>query len=97
MSPQHILVLSAVLFTMGVFGVLWNRGAITILMCVELMLNAGNLAFIAFSLCNEKRGSASDRILPREADRALPGVASSVLKKLAPARSILFTKAIRGT
>ena len=49
MSPQHILLLSAVLFTMGVFGVLWNRGAITILMCVEIMLNAGNLAFISFA------------------------------------------------
>ena len=49
MEPQHLLVLSAVLFAMGVFGVLWNRGAITILMCVELMLNAGNLAFITFS------------------------------------------------
>jgi NADH-quinone oxidoreductase subunit K len=34
---------------MGVFGVLWNRGAITILMCIEIMLNAANLAFIAFS------------------------------------------------
>jgi NADH-quinone oxidoreductase subunit K len=49
MEPQHILVLSAVLFAMGVFGVLWNRGAIAILMCIELMLNAGNLAFISFS------------------------------------------------
>ena len=49
MEPQHILILSAVLFSMGVFGVLWNRGAITILMCVEIMLNAANLAFIAFS------------------------------------------------
>ena len=49
MAPQNILVLSAVLFAMGVFGVLWNRGAITILMCIELILNAGNLAFIAFS------------------------------------------------
>jgi NADH-quinone oxidoreductase subunit K len=49
MEPQHILILSAVLFAMGVFGVLWNRGAITILMCVEIMLNAANLSFIAFS------------------------------------------------
>jgi len=49
MEPQQILILSAVLFAMGVFGVLWNRGAITILMCVEIMLNAANLAFIAFS------------------------------------------------
>ena len=49
MAPQHILILSAILFAMGVFGVLWNRGAITILMCIEIMLNAANLAFIAFS------------------------------------------------
>ena len=49
MLPEHILMLSAVLFSLGVFGVLWNRGAITILMCVEIMLNAANLAFIAFS------------------------------------------------
>ena len=49
MGPQWLLVLSAVLFTIGAFGVLWNRGAITILMCVEIMLNAANLAFIAFA------------------------------------------------
>ena len=44
-----MLAISAVLFAMGVFGVLWNRGAVTILMCVEIMLNAANLAFISFS------------------------------------------------
>jgi NADH-quinone oxidoreductase subunit K len=49
MDPGVILVLSAVLFALGVFGVLWNRSAIMILMCIELMLNAGNLAFISFS------------------------------------------------
>ena len=49
MGPQWLLVLSAVLFTLGAFCVLWNRGAITILMCVEIMLNATNLAFIAFA------------------------------------------------
>ena len=49
MAPQHLLILSAILFTLGAFGVLWNRGAITILMCVEIMLNAANLAFISFS------------------------------------------------
>jgi NADH-quinone oxidoreductase subunit K len=49
MAPQHLLILSAVLFALGVFGVLWNRGAISILMCIEIMLNAGNLAFISFS------------------------------------------------
>jgi NADH-quinone oxidoreductase subunit K len=49
MTPQGMLILSAILFAIGVFGVLWNRGAITILMCVELMLNAANLAFISFA------------------------------------------------
>jgi NADH-quinone oxidoreductase subunit K len=48
-APEHFLILSAVLFALGVIGVLLRRGAISILMCVELMLNAGNLAFITFA------------------------------------------------
>ncbi len=43
------LALSAVLFTIGVVGVLTRRNAIIIFMCVELMLNAVNLTFVAFS------------------------------------------------
>jgi len=43
------LFFSAVLFVIGVFGVLIRRNAIIVFMCVELMLNAVNLAFIAFS------------------------------------------------
>ena len=43
------LALSAVLFTIGVVGVLTRRNVIIIFMCVELMLNAVNLAFVAFS------------------------------------------------
>ena len=49
MAPQWMLLLSAVMFAIGTFGVLYNRGAITILMCVEIMLNAANLAFIGFA------------------------------------------------
>ena len=41
--------LSAVLFTIGVVGVLTRRHAIILFMCVELMLNAVNLTFVAFS------------------------------------------------
>jgi NADH-quinone oxidoreductase subunit K len=48
-DPRLVLLLSAVLFSIGVVGVLMRRGAITILMCIELMLNAANLAFIAFA------------------------------------------------
>ena len=43
------LALSAVLFTIGVIGVLTRRNAIVIFMCVELMLNAVNLSFVALS------------------------------------------------
>jgi len=48
-QPGHYLVLSAILFSLGVAGVLIRRQAITILMSIELMLNAANLAFITFS------------------------------------------------
>jgi NADH-quinone oxidoreductase subunit K len=43
------LALSAVLFTVGAIGVLTRRNAIIIFMCVELMLNAVNLSFVALS------------------------------------------------
>jgi NADH-quinone oxidoreductase subunit K len=46
---QHALLLSLALFAIGVVGVLVRRNIITVFMCVELMLNAVNLAFIAFS------------------------------------------------
>ena len=49
MMVQEALALSAVLFTIGVIGVLTRRNAIIIFMCVELMLNAVNLSFVAFS------------------------------------------------
>ncbi len=44
---SNYLVLSAILFTLGVIGVLTKRNPIQIFMCVELMLNAANLSFIA--------------------------------------------------
>jgi len=53
-DPRLVLVLSAVLFSLGVVGVLMRRGAISILMCIELMLNAGNLAFITFARIDGK-------------------------------------------
>ena len=43
------LALSAILFTLGVAGVLLRRNAIVLFMCIELMLNAVNLAFVAFA------------------------------------------------
>lgn len=46
---SHYLALSAVLFTIGVIGVVVRRNAIVIFMCIELMLNAVNLSFVAMA------------------------------------------------
>ncbi len=49
MNPANYLYLSALLFTIGAAGVLTRRNAILVFMSVELMLNATNLAFVAFA------------------------------------------------
>src|SRR5260221_12166316 len=48
-SPAHFVALSVILFVIGGVGVLTRRNAIVIFMSVEVMLNAVNLAFVAFS------------------------------------------------
>lgn len=47
---EHVLVLSAILFVTGVYGVLSRRNAILILMSVELMLNAVSINMVAFAV-----------------------------------------------
>lgn len=49
LSLNSYLYLSAILFSLGMIGVLTRRNAIVIFMCIELMLNSVNLTFIAFS------------------------------------------------
>ena len=49
MNPMNYVYLSAVLFSIGASGVLLRRNAIVVFMCVELMLNATNLAFVSFA------------------------------------------------
>jgi NADH-quinone oxidoreductase subunit K len=46
---NYYVILSAILFTIGVVGVLTRRNSLIIFMSIELMLNAANLAFVAFS------------------------------------------------
>lgn len=48
-SIQFYIVLSTILFAIGVLGVLIRKNAIIVLMCVEIMLNAVNLLMVAFS------------------------------------------------
>lgn len=45
----HYLLLSLIMFALGIVGVIVRRNAIVVFMCIELMLNAVNVAFVAFS------------------------------------------------
>ena len=49
MSLEHFLILSAVLFCIGMYGALARRNVITVLMSIELMFNAVNITLVAFS------------------------------------------------
>ena len=46
---DHLLVLGAILFTIGLIGILIKRNMIVMFLCIELMLNAANLTFISFA------------------------------------------------
>jgi NADH-quinone oxidoreductase subunit K len=59
-SLAHYLMLSAVLFAIGTAGVFVRRNLITILLAIEIMLNAVNLAFVAFG---RVRGAADGQII----------------------------------
>jgi NADH-quinone oxidoreductase subunit K len=48
-TPAHFIAVAVILFVIGAVGVLVRRNAIVVFMCVELMLNACNLAFVAFA------------------------------------------------
>lgn len=52
MQPGYYIVLAAILFTIGAVGVLIRRNAIVLFMCIELMLNASNLALVSFGRMN---------------------------------------------
>jgi NADH-quinone oxidoreductase subunit K len=51
-NPENYLYLATLLFTIGASGVLIRRNAIVVFMCIELMLNASNLAFVSFARLN---------------------------------------------
>ena len=48
-TPAHYIALAVILFVIGSVGVLVRRNAIVVFMCIELMLNAVNLAFVGFA------------------------------------------------
>lgn len=56
MPVGHFLVLSALLFSIGVYGVLARRHAVLVLLSIELMLNAVNINLVAFSAALQEAG-----------------------------------------
>ncbi|MCA3015445.1 MAG: NADH-quinone oxidoreductase subunit NuoK [Myxococcaceae bacterium] len=57
----NYLILAAALFCVGMLGVLIRRNALVVFMCIELMLNAANLTFLAFA---RERGDVTGHISP---------------------------------
>ena len=47
---EHVLIVSAILFSLGLYGVLARRNAVMILLAIELMLNAVNINLVAFAV-----------------------------------------------
>jgi NADH-quinone oxidoreductase subunit K len=86
MTPSYYIVLAAALFTIGAVGVLVRRNAIVLFMCVELMLNAGNLALVTFSRMN---GNLSGQVI---AFFAMVVAAAEVVVGLAIIMSIFRTR-----
>ncbi|HSE95189.1 MAG TPA: NADH-quinone oxidoreductase subunit NuoK [Methylomirabilota bacterium] len=60
MPPVYYVALSVLLFTLGVIGVLARRNPLVIFMAIELMLNAANLAFVAFGRAH---GTADGQVI----------------------------------
>ena len=48
-TPTYYLILASILFTIGAVGLLVRRNTLVMFMCIELMLNASNLTFVAFA------------------------------------------------
>ena len=104
---SYYLYLTAILFAIGVFGVLIKRNAIIIIMCIELMLNAVNLAFVALSRvdggrrCNSVAGLVVDALaaphyLARDAHRIAGGAMSRVRRVRSCAAIASSFRAIAG-
>nr|YP_010024472.1 NADH-plastoquinone oxidoreductase subunit 4L [Schizonepeta tenuifolia]YP_010292285.1 NADH-plastoquinone oxidoreductase subunit 4L [Schizonepeta tenuifolia]QOP64080.1 NADH-plastoquinone oxidoreductase subunit 4L [Schizonepeta tenuifolia]UED17611.1 NADH-plastoquinone oxidoreductase subunit 4L [Schizonepeta tenuifolia]ULO25906.1 NADH-plastoquinone oxidoreductase subunit 4L [Schizonepeta tenuifolia]UUL98731.1 NADH-plastoquinone oxidoreductase subunit 4L [Schizonepeta tenuifolia] len=56
MMVEHILVLSAYLFSIGIYGLITSRNMVRALMCLELLLNSVNINFVTFSdICDNRQ------------------------------------------
>ena len=60
MGLESFLIVAAIIFSIGLYGVLSRRNAITVLMCIELMFNAVNITAVAFSRYTVPAGLAEN-------------------------------------
>ena len=67
MSLENLLILSAIIFSIGLYGTLSKRNVIAVLMSIELMFNAVNIAAIAFARYVVPRGIAVDPVAAENA------------------------------
>ena len=65
MSLENLLILSGIIFSIGLYGTLAKRNVIAVLMSIELMFNAVNIAAISFARYVVPRGIAVDPVPPR--------------------------------
>ena len=61
---EHVIGLSAILFTIGTVGALTRRNLVVILMSIELMLNAANLSFVSWSRVQSGAGAMQGQVAP---------------------------------
>ena len=79
---QTNLLLSAIIFALGALGFLWKRDAIGIFLCVELMLNACNLAFVTFAQAFGEPGGVAAFIFILTVAAAESGVGLALFIKI---------------
>ena len=91
---ERLLVLSAVLFCIGLYGVLSRRHIIAVLIALELMFNAVNVALVAFSRYVEPAGLAGPGGLAENAHYVLTGQAFAVFVIVAAAAEVALGLAL---
>jgi len=76
---EHVIGLAVLLFVIGALGAMWRRNVIVIMMSIELMLNAVNLAFIGFNRAHARAADEAGMVLGLEGAHPLDGQVFALL------------------
>jgi NADH:ubiquinone oxidoreductase subunit K len=96
MNLENVLLVSAILFSIGLYGALTKRNAIVVLMCIEIMFNAVNVAAIAFSRFTVPAGLSETplTVTQQAVQRALSGQMISIFVITAAAAEVALGLAL---